>query len=448
MCAEGSVGTLHTLVNPIFNMVLGLSPALISTILFLQRIWDATIDPLVGQYSDNFRSRWGRRLPLIAVGAPLTALFFAAFWWFPQNSGTPILFAYLLGVSLVFYLAHSLLNMPLIGLRIEATSDYHERTNLAAVLMIFGFVFQVASQWMFPLTQLSIFGDTIVGLHWVAGGCAVFFALAGLAPVFLCKERAYVTVAGRQPRVTLREAFRGVRENPPLLRVVAARFIGFFSYSMVGMLGLYMNMYYVFGGDLKNAAWTYGFLGSSYMISAIISSALIYPRLARRFGKKRTFQIAACVLMVGCLCKLVIYHPGMPWLQLIVLSANGAANAGIGLMGASMIADIADYNEWLTGRRNEAFLAAIMNWCDKAGNSFGSLLCGFILVWIGFDARRGAQTPLTLELMKYSYFLLPFTGALFALFIMRRYPLDEAHVLRLRAEIANRDSLETGAEQV
>lgn len=445
MCAEGSVGTLHVLVNPIFNMVLGMNPALISTIIFIQRFWDAMVDPLIGQFSDNFRSRWGRRRPLIAVGAPLTAILFAALWWVPREAGSTWLFLHLLGVSLIFYVAHTLLNMPLIGLRIEATGDYHERTRLAAVIMIFGFIFQIASQWMFPLTQLAVFGDTITGLHWVTGGCAVFFFFAGLAPVFLCREKAYATVAGRQEKVTLREALRGVRENPPLRRVVVARFIGFFSYSMVGMLGIYMNTYYVFGGDLKQAAWAYGFLGSSYMVAAILSSALIYPPLARRYGKKRTFQIAACVLMAGCLAKLVIYHPGHPWLQLIVLSANGAANAGIGLMGASMIADIADYNEWHTGRRNEAFLAAIMNWCDKAGASIGSLLCGFILVWIGFEAQRGAQTWQTLELMKFSYFLLPFTGAVIALVIMQRYDLDETAVHRIREDLIRRRQ-ETGQD--
>jgi Na+/melibiose symporter and related transporters len=445
MGADGVIGTMHGLLNPVFNMVLGMNPALISTLLFIQRLWDAVTDPLVGQYSDNFRSRWGRRRPLMAAGAPFMALLFALLWWVPRDAPDAWMFAHLVVVSLVFYVAHAFLNMPLVGLRIEATPDYHERTRLAAVIMVFGFVFQIVNQWVFPLTQLSFFGDTITGLRWVTGACAVFFLFAGLAPVFFCKERAYATVAGRQPRISMREAFRNVRENPPLLRIVTARFIGSFSYNLVGMLGLYMNTYYVFGGDIRRAAWVYGVLGSAYMVSAILGTALLYPFLARRLGKKRTLQIAAGVLMAGCLAKLVIYQPGHPWSQLIVLAANGASNAGIGLMSASMIADIADYNEWRTGRRNEAFLASIMNWCDKAGNSLGSLLCGFILVWIGFDAKLGAQSPLTLELMKYSYFLMPFVGAAIVLVLLRRYDLDEDKVYQIRDELEKRHAASASA---
>src|ERR1043165_1363898 len=66
---DGTHGTLHVLLNPVYNMTLGLNPALISTIIFAQRIWDAMLDPLFGQFSDNFRSRWGRRLPLLLAGA-------------------------------------------------------------------------------------------------------------------------------------------------------------------------------------------------------------------------------------------------------------------------------------------------------------------------------------------------------------------------------------------
>jgi len=44
-----------------------------------------------------------------------------------------------------------------------------------------------------------------------------------------------------------------------------------------------------------------------------------------------------------------------------------------------------------------------MSWSEKAGNSFGSWLAGFVLVWIGFNAKLGPQTPQTLAQMKYCY---------------------------------------------
>lgn len=436
--AAGCPSTFYTLVGPVFNMTMGVNPALISAILFLQRIWDAFIDPIIGQYSDNFRSRWGRRLPLMAAAAfPMSGLFLAL-WWVPRNATPSWLFWHLLLISLVFFTTQTVYAMSLIGLRIEATDDYHERTRVAMVTMVFGFVFQILSQWLFPLMHLEVFGDPISGMRWVMAGVALVYFLMALIPIWLCRERNYQRVAIQQPKIRIRESLRHVWKSPPLKRVLFSRLVESFGYNIVGMFAVYMNSYYVFGGDLKRAAWVYGFMGSAFMVSAISCSLFVYPALSRQFGKRVTFQIAACLLMGGCLAKLVVYQPENPWLQIIVLIANGAAISGISLMGNSMLADIADYEEWRTGQRNEAFLASMLTWCDKVGSSVGSLLCGFILVWIGFDAATGQQGESTLLLMKFFYFLMPFLGAVAAFFVMQKYELSEDRVYEIKAALAQR----------
>lgn len=438
IAAEGSTGTMHVLLNPIFNMTLGMNPALLSTLGFIMRIWDAVTDPLCGQYSDNFRSRWGRRRPLIAVAALPTALCFAAMWWASPAWGDIGMFWFLLALFALFYLGHTLYTLPLNGLVLEATDDYHERTRLIAVLGVFGYSFQILSQWIFPLTQLSVFASPVSGLHWITGGCAVLFIGAGVMPVLLCRERNYFRLVSKQPKMSLRDGVRDVVRNPPLIRLIVAKVIHSFGYNIVGMLGIYMNTYYVFGGDVKAGAWFYGILGTAYMAAAIPCSLFLYPWMSRRIGKRRTLQFCALMLMAGCVSKLFVYHPGHPWLQLVVLLTNGASGSGIGLMVGSMLGDIADYEEWKHGRRNEAFLASIMSWFEKVGGSLAGLLSGFVLVWIGFDAKLGAQSAHTLQLMKFGYFIMPFLGALGALLLMQRYELTEDRVYEIKAELARR----------
>ncbi|WP_043587418.1 MFS transporter [Geminisphaera colitermitum] len=438
VAADGTAGTIHTLVNQVYNMTFGVNPALLSTAVFIQRLWDAILDPLFGQFSDNFRSPWGRRLPLLAAAAAPLALFFGLIWWFPTGLGSTGLFLFLVGTSLVFYTFHSLYAMPLNGLLIEATGDYHERTQVAMVAVVFALGFQIFGQWVFPLMQLSVFDSPTSGIRWVATSCAILFLGFALAPVFLCREKNYKHVAATQRKIPLREGLRHARRNPQLMRLIAARFISTFTYNIVGMFGIYMNTYYVFGGDLKAAAPVYGVLGSTYMISGALCSLLVYPALARRLGKKLTFQLAAGVLVLGCLSKLVVYHPGHPWLQLIVLAANGISGAGLTLMTTSMLGDIADYNEYLTGQRNEAFLAAVFAWFDKVGNSTGTLIGGFALLWIGFDATLGGQPQQTLQWMKYSYCFMPLIGAVVALCVMRTYTLDESRVAEIRRALDER----------
>ena len=435
---EGTHGTLHVLVNPIYNMTLGLNPALISSIVFIQRLWDAMLDPIWGSFSDNFRSRWGRRRPLLAAALLPVAVLFTALWFFPRDAGSSGLFWHLLLVSLAFYAVHSIYSMPLGGLVLEATDDYHERTRLAAVTFTFGFAFQIASQWLFPLTQLAVFGDGITGLRWVAVGFGATFLIVGVAPVLLCRERLYVRVASRQPRVSLLKGLRAVRDNRPFLALLSVRFVLSFGYNLVGMLSIYMNTFFVFHGELRAAAWFYGFLGSSFHLTAIVSSLFLYPRLTRRHGKKRSLQIAIAVLLFGCACKLVVYQPDLPWLQFVVFASNGVASAGFALLATAMLGDVADLDEWMTGLRREALFASLLSWFEKAGNSLGSLLCGFLLVWIGFRSVPGAQSKETLRLMQLAYFAMPTLGSIIALWLIRRYDLSEDRAYEIKDSLARR----------
>ena len=60
-----------------YTQVNGLSGSLAGLAMFISLVWDAISDPIVGSWSDNFRSSWGRRHPLLVLGAlPTTLLFF------------------------------------------------------------------------------------------------------------------------------------------------------------------------------------------------------------------------------------------------------------------------------------------------------------------------------------------------------------------------------------
>jgi Na+/melibiose symporter-like transporter len=50
-----------------FNQVLGLSGSLAGMASLLALIVDAITDPMVGQLSDRYKSRWGRRHPFMLI---------------------------------------------------------------------------------------------------------------------------------------------------------------------------------------------------------------------------------------------------------------------------------------------------------------------------------------------------------------------------------------------
>lgn len=445
LASAGSYGTLGVLVNPVFNIILGVNPAVLSTILFVQRLWDAFTDPLVGQYSDNFRSRWGRRKPLLAVGAPLIATFFVAMWWFPVGSSPNAIAVAFLITSLFYVTSFTLYTMPLAGLTIEATTDYHERTRIAALVAVFGFAFSIFSQFIMPLANnTNLFPNTLTGVRWITGICAMAFLAAALMPVLLCREHNYA-LASHQRRLKLIPSLRSAFTSRPFRILLCMRVIVSFCYNTVSQLALYMNIYYVFNGDKTPAFKAFAWIGSTFHVVAILGSTLVYPFLSRVIGKRATIQCAAGALIVGCTCKMFLYRAGEPWWQLIIVGFNGLALSGMSLISTSMLGDIADYDELQNGTRRESLFASLVAWVDKAGVSLGGLVSGYLLVLWGFDAKIGAQSPMTLQLMKWSYVTMPLLGAIVAIMLMRRYTISEEQAYSIKDELARRHTQAGGS---
>src|SRR5271154_4131885 len=78
------------------NQVVRLPPLLVGSALAISLMVDALIDPLVGAWSDNLRSRFGRRHPFMYAGAFLAAISFYFLWHAPAALSGNALLAYML----------------------------------------------------------------------------------------------------------------------------------------------------------------------------------------------------------------------------------------------------------------------------------------------------------------------------------------------------------------
>ena len=56
-----AINSINQLANAVFNLTLGVPLLLVGLALSLPRLIDVFLDPLVGNWSDRVRSRWGRR---------------------------------------------------------------------------------------------------------------------------------------------------------------------------------------------------------------------------------------------------------------------------------------------------------------------------------------------------------------------------------------------------
>lgn len=87
--------------------ILGLSPAIAGTVWTLYGIWNMINDPLMGQLTDRTRSKYGRRIPYIYLGAiPLGLSFF--FLWTPPTTSPWAMALYFFMALFIFDTLYSL----------------------------------------------------------------------------------------------------------------------------------------------------------------------------------------------------------------------------------------------------------------------------------------------------------------------------------------------------
>ena len=96
----------------------------------ISRAFDAMTDSVMGWITDRTRSRFGRRRPYMALGAPVAGLFFVALFAPPGHLSPTAAGSWLLASYVLYYLFHTIYLIPHYGLGPELTQDYHERSRL------------------------------------------------------------------------------------------------------------------------------------------------------------------------------------------------------------------------------------------------------------------------------------------------------------------------------
>lgn len=432
------------LAYPVFNIFLGLSPALVGTALMLIRIVDALSDPFFGWVSDNARTRWGRRRPFILVGGLLSGIGLPLLFCIPADWRGDVVFWWMLGSSLLFIPFVSCFNMPYQSLGNELTPDYHERTSVMAIKGMIQKVFEIAFFVGLPFTNLAMF-TMADGKQNVLGGVQVFCAILGalmlvntLLVFFNVKERYYAGVAARQQeKISLKASlYETLQCRPFRLKLIAGLCFSLGS-SMVGSLGYYATVYYVAGGDTKSGNNWNGLMGAAWMIGGFLGAPVL-AWICHRIGKRPSFLLTCGIGFAAYAGSWFTYTPSLPWLQVFASASFAFTAASYYMLDQTIGADIMDYDELQTGKRREGAFSACGSWMNKAGNALGYFLSGLVLGFTGFSADKAAQSPETIFWIRALLAGIPVAGCCLAAWFMWRFPLTQEKMAEIRAQLEAR----------
>jgi GPH family glycoside/pentoside/hexuronide:cation symporter len=423
--------------NVVLNIGLGMNPFLVGLLMAIPRFVDALFDPLIGAWSDNCRSRWGRRKPFMVVGALGAGLLFVVLWWLPTAWSEMGQFWYFLAVSTIFYLFMSLFAVPWGAMGLSMTADYHERTRLMATNAFMCAAAAILLSWLYALVKLPVFPDSITGARWVSVGLAVLMTGLALVAVFLCREKQ-TSEQARRAAEPVWPQIRAVMSNRAFLilgSIVFFMCLGIFS---IGSLPVYLAIYYIYGGEEGPASILSGWGGTVWQVGSLFFVPLI-SLVATRFGKRHTLVLALFFALAGNLIKWFCYTPAHPWMFLIPPLFVAFGFSALWTLTASMLADVCDLHELKTGNRNEGALNAMYAWLLKVGSTIAFALSGVILNLTGFNQALGAnQSPETILSMRLMDIGVPSVAVIAAIVLAWIYPISEDRAYQIRAELEQR----------
>ncbi len=428
---------LATLAMPIFNVEVGLSPVVVGAILMIGRLWDAITNPVIGNLSDNTRTRWGRRRPFLVAGAILTALAYPFVWLSPPGWDHSALSVYILIASLLLYTLFAVFSVPYLALGYELSSDFNERTRIQSWRSYFQTVSTLSVGWFLWFCQRPAFGDPVNGARWLGVIVGVAILITGLIPGIFLKE-PYYQVAQRTKPEPLWPALMGTLRNKPFVVLMAVILTLMLGTMTTDALGFYVLAYYVFGGDTLAAGAMLGMTATVTGLSAFLCIPLINT-LSARLGKIQALKFCLWLDILVSVAKWFLATPAHPWWWIFLGIFGQFAMLGFWIIVNSMKADACDWDEMQSGHRREGAYSAVGNLFAKAAMAMTYLLSGVLLQTLGFQASLGkVQSPDTLFWMRIWFSIAPAFFIGLCLYLMSYYRLDRARMAQVSSELVGR----------
>lgn len=399
-----------------YSQVIGLQAWLVTLAITLSLLLDAFADPVVGYWSDNLRSRWGRRHPFMYAAAVPIAITYALLWMPPAGLSQGQLFAWLLGFSMIVRVCVTFYETPSSALLPELTYDYDERSSVQGLRLFFGWsggnvmtvlmfvaIFPLFVTPAIPNGQFN--RDAYVTYGLIAGGLVLFAILVSALGTH--SRIPHMSAAPPKRRLTLRTIFGEMYHtlaDRSFVALFASATLGAVARGLSASLAFYFTTFFWGFSSQQIGIITLGVFVSAFL------GATLAPIVSRRMGKQRGAMVIGLIAFLGAPLPIVLRltgilppngDPSVFWLVFLTNTIDTGLIICFEVLTAAMIADLVDQAELRTGRRSEGVFFAAITLIKKTVLGLGLIAASFILYMSAFPegAKPGQVTPDTLWLL-------------------------------------------------
>ena len=337
----------------------------INTIMTFDNILAVSLIPYFAALSDRTNTRFGRRMPFLLVGIPLSAVFFSLLPNF--NS-----FIYLISILFFLNISMAIYRAPTIALMPDIIkSDQRSKAN-----GIINFMGGLASVLVFSVGAILYEKSTVLPFY-----IASIMIIISLAFLFKYIKEPKVGSIAREEKISIINSLKEIKKskNYNSFYILAAIFAWFLGYQ--GVLATFSNytVHYL-GATPKTGSFIILFFALFFLIFSIPSGYI-----GTKFGKKRTIKIGIIGLIFSFLILSFIkkdfsmFGIDYNYFMMFFFAIGGINWALININSYPLIINQAPENEvgTYTGLYYfSASLAAIV----------GPLVIGFLVDLIGFGS--------------------------------------------------------------
>ncbi|ORM73492.1 MFS transporter [Pantoea wallisii] len=410
-----------------YTDIYGLHAVDVGVLFIVVRTLDAIIDPLMGIYTDKVNTRWGRYRPyLLWFALPFGFAIYLMFITPDVDYTLKLAWAYFTYILMtVIYTAITIPYISLIGV---ITDDPQERLS--------------ANGYRFVMTKIAAFLVTIVvplmavwlgqgnkaqGYQIAMGIMGLLGALLFIFCFFTTRERSRPEV----PAMTLAQQFRLLLRNDQWLLLGFTILLLMCGYVIRGSVAAYYAKYFLNGGDA---------LISPFLTTGVVASILAMIAttwLTRSVDKIKLFRYSQIMTFILSLGMYFLVGQDSLWLAFIFyFLINFFCDMQMPVFWSS-IAEAVDYGEKKTGKRVSGLAFGGILFFQKFGMGIAGGVLGFLLNYFDYqpDVTQSAKALSGIALMMT---LIPALFHLIVGLLMKRYIINNAYYIELKAALADR----------
>lgn len=367
--------------------IAGIAPATAGLVSLIAVGWDAVTDPVIGYLSDNLKSKYGRRRPMILLSAIPLGIALWLMFTVVEFQGSAKTMYYVL-TAMFYYTAYTCYYVPYMTLGGEMVTDFNERTSVRYYCLGFQLigVFIASSGTMLVVDYFAgMTGSLEVAWSMTAATFGAFSAIAGIISWRFTRGKEPMPKIEETPEKgsflrTLKSA-ASIKSIQILSLAVVVYAIGF-SISM-GMLIYLMNDLMVLEGSKQVIFWTF----NSFIGLVLVPVANI---IGMKIGKKKAY---ISIIGLAALVQISFFFFGFKFIGLLVFATFLCLghNAYFGLF-QSMMYDCCEVFEYVTGQKKQGAVISIVFLFQKIGFAVGMWLMGLIMESFGYIGTVAVQS--------------------------------------------------------